>query len=115
MSNTKSLEFFRRSTPSYEAVFTKDDVPIDITGWKIYLTIKESQEDTDANAKLNKSISTHTDATNGKSLITLTSTETDIVVGNYYYSFDFLDDEGNEGVLLSGRLKVKKPLRDARA
>lgn len=113
MAQYQDLEFFRKGTPSYELIFTKDGAPINITDWTIYLTVKENMVDTDANAKIKRDITTHTDAVNGKSLITLTSTETDLI-GNYYYSFDFKDDEGNEGVLYHGRMKISDTVRDER-
>jgi len=113
MSTSKNLEFFRKGTPSYELIFTKDGIPLDITGWTIYLTVKESMEDADVDAKIKRTITTHTDAPNGKSLITLLTTETDLI-GNYYYSFDYKDDEDNEGVLVYGRMLIRETVLEER-
>ena len=89
------LIIIKGTTPSYELEFTEDEVAIDITGWTIYFTVKENITDSDANAKINKKITSHTDAENGKSLITLTKIETNLE-GTYHYSLDYKDDEDNE-------------------
>jgi len=108
-----NLEVIQKSTPSYELVFTEDDVALDITGWTIYFTVKQNMNDTDANAVINKKITTHSDPTNGKTLITLTNTETNLT-GNYYYAVDYKDDEGNEDTLYYGRIRFQKSTRSTR-
>ncbi len=110
----KDLKFTRKSTKSYEIKFTKDGSAEDITGYTIYFTIKENVEDTDVNAKLTKTITSLPNALSGKVLIELTTADTDIVAGNYWYSIDFKDPDGNEGVLFSGKIKIEEPLLKTR-
>ena len=98
-----NLEVFRKTTKIYELNFTQDGNSKDITGWTIYFTVKEKKLDTDNNAKIKYDITTPQDATNGKTLIELTQSDTDRT-GNYYYSIDYKDNEGNVGVLFYGRI-----------
>lgn len=100
----KNLQIYKKTTKAYELRFKKNGIPEDITGWTIYFVVKENMEDTDANAKIFKKITSHIDATNGKTLIELTKDDTNLH-GNYYYSVDYKDDEGNEIVLFNGRVK----------
>ena len=110
----EELKVFRKTTKKYELQFKKEGIVEDITGWTIYFTVKEKMEDTDENAKISKKITSHSDPTNGKTLIELTVANLDLPLGNYYYSIDFLDDEGNAGILLHGWFKIEKPVRDTR-
>ena len=116
-SNPKwqDLEVVRNTTKIYELVFTKDGVSQDITDWKVYFTVKSEAKDSDANAVISKTITSHDDPTNGKTLIELEPADTaDLDLGNYYYSMDFKDDEDQEGVLFTGRFRLVKPIRDTR-
>lgn len=110
---TYSLTINRKSTKTIEIIFTEDGVAIDITGWTVYFTVKEFMTDTDVNAKIAKEITSHSEPLNGKTLLELTSTDTDLL-GNYYYSLDYKDDEGNEDVLATGRVKFEKTVLNTR-
>jgi len=108
------LIIYRKSTKIYELEFSKDEVRIPITDWTIYFTVKTNVDDSDANAIIKKDITAHTDSENGKTEINLSSVDTDLTPKNYYYSIDYKDDEGNEGVLYYGRLTIKKAIRETR-
>ena len=103
MAERIKLEIPRKATKTYELTFKKDGIAVDITDWTIYFYCKEKLEDSDANAKISKKITSHSDATNGITLIELTSSDTDLL-GSYYYSCDYKTDDGDEGVLFSGRI-----------
>ena len=110
---TYGMKIDRKSSKSYEIIFTEDGVRLDITGWTIYFTVKEYMTDTDANAKIAKTITSHSEPLNGKTLLELTTSDTDLE-GNYYYSVDYKDDEANEGVLVTGRVKFEKTVLNSR-
>lgn len=110
---TYSLTIDRKSTKGYEIIFTEDGVALDITGWTVYFTVKEFMTDTDANAKIAKEITSHSEPLNGITLLELTSEDTDLL-GNYYYSVDYKDDEGKQGVLAKGRVKFQKTVLNTR-
>ena len=112
MSKYINLKRFQSSTLGYKITFTKNGAGIDITNYKIYFTLKEKNEDTDENAKINKIVTIHTDATNGISLIEFSAEDTADLLGNYYYSVDFKNTEDDTGdVLFSGRMTIEKTTR----
>ena len=108
MNEYKDLEIIRKTTRTYALEFSKDNVATNIEGWTVYFVVKGQMQDTDANAKINKTITIHTDAPNGKIQIDLDITDTDLVAGSYYYTLDVKDDEDNEGVLFYGRIVFKE-------
>ena len=110
----KCLKISRRGTFSYEVIFKQNGAYYDITGWTIYFTVKTKMEDSDANAKIKKKITTHSDPVNGKSLISLTATDTNITAGRYWYSIDYKDGDGNQGILFTGNLEVEEPVLNIR-
>jgi len=107
------LKIFRKSTKNYELIFTEDGSAKNITGWTIYFTVKTKVEDTDANARIKKDITSHSDPVNGKTMIELYNTDTDLS-GNLHYSVDYKDDQGNEGVLFYGKINFVESVRDTR-
>jgi len=110
----KDLQLERKSTKVYELAFSTDGIVEDITGWTVYFTAKAKMEDVDADAVISLKITSHSDPTNGVTLISLTTTDTDITAGNYYYSIDYLDDEANQGSIMGGKLKVSEPVLKTR-
>jgi len=115
MECRQDLELLRKSTKTYELQFKKDGASVDITGWTVYFTIKEEMEDEDADAKLAKTITSFDNATSGIALIELSIVDTDITAGNYWYSMDFKDDDGNEGTVITGKIKIKEPVLKSRS
>jgi hypothetical protein len=63
-----------------------EDVPIDITGWTAWLTIKYKAEDIDANAVYQQKVTAHTDPTLGQTRFTLPGASSILLLGNF--SFD---------------------------
>lgn len=107
------FEINTKSTPAFEGTFTKNEQPLDITGWTLYFIVKEKMRDVDEEAKINQKITSHSEPTKGKSLISLSSEETNLV-GNYDYSIDYKDAECNEGCLYYGRITFIKTARNMR-
>lgn len=107
------LRRHKRSTAPYKVTFKKNGVVIDITGWTVYFTLKKNFEDTDAQAKISKKITTHSDPTNGQTLIEFSADETDFI-GSYFYSIEYKDDDENEGVLIYGRIEFEDTVRTTR-
>jgi len=65
--------------------YDENDALIDITGSEIYFMVKDTPSQLDADAKLNKKITSLTDPMNGEAEIELTATETASLLGNYIY------------------------------
>lgn len=106
----KDLEIFRKTTKVYGLNFKKDGLPLDITDWTIYFTMKENMGDIDDDAKIKKDIITHLDATNGKTTIELSTTDTNLTSMPYYYDIKYKDDEDNVGILYRGRITIVEPV-----
>ncbi len=73
-----------------------DDVAIDITGYTVFFTVKTSVNDSDANALISKTTvcPTNTDSTNGIAYIILSSADTTIAIGNFYYDIKIQKNSG---------------------
>jgi len=69
-------------------------VVIDITAYTVYFLLKRNRYDTDAGAAVSKTITAHTDPTNGLTQIALTNAETVLLKGSYYYSIHYLTGVG---------------------
>lgn len=78
MATTKINNFYRGDTVSYAMTFTTNSVAMDITGATIWFTLKKSRNDTDAQAVLQKELTSHSDPTHGITTMSLTSTDTNI-------------------------------------
>lgn len=112
MSKCVQLDIFHKTTKVYELLFCKDGQIVDITEYTVYFTAKKNMTDSDANAVISKVITDHESPTSGKTVIELTPDDTDITPGNYHYSIDFKDGDGNQHVLYEGRLRIKDRVRD---
>ena len=104
----KDLVIMKKTTKIYEIKFKDKDTGAkeDITDWTLYFTVKLNMLDTDVNAKINKDITIHEDAVNGKTVIELSTSDTDLDAGIYYYDIKYKDDEDNVGILFSGRITI---------
>jgi len=106
----KELTIQRGMTKAYEVQIIKDGTAEDITGWTITFIVKNKLGDADASAVIEKIVTDHSDPLNGKSLIRLEATDTDITAKSYYYSLKFTDveDPVNKGVIIWGRINIEK-------
>lgn len=109
----KDLIIPKQTSKIFELQFKKNGQPTDITEWVVYFTVKTAMKDTDDEAVIKKDIGnesgaiSHSDPTNGKTLIELSSTDTDLE-GNYYYDVKCKDNDGNTGILFQGRIKFTR-------
>jgi len=101
-----NLTIFKKTTKYYELIFRKKGIIEDITDWTIYFTVKEKMIDDDVDAIISKDITVHEDAINGKTVITLSTSDTDKPAGNYHYDIKYKDEENNIGVLFWGKLRI---------
>ena len=69
----QDLTIPKNTTKSYEIQIQQNGVPIDITGWIVFFTVKERMIDGDDKAIIKKTITSHTDPTQGKTIISLTA------------------------------------------
>jgi len=104
------LQVYRGDDKTWEVQFKNDaGTPIDITGWKVYFTVKEKDSDSDDLAKIKKDTEVHSDPTQGKSQIVLVPTDTENLKGNFYYDIQIKKATGEFITVIVGTLEV---LRD---
>lgn len=82
--------------------------PIDLTGATVFFTIKVNKTDKDSDAIISKDQSSHVDAVNGQTTISLTDSDTDVRVGNYHYDIQLVDSLGIVTTIVVGAFKVKQ-------
>ena len=81
-------------------ILDSDSVAVDITGYTFLFTVKEKISDTDANAIIQKEITSHSDPTNGITQIALDSADTKDLSGKYLYDYQWKDDATKRKVVL---------------
>jgi len=99
-----NFNFPRGDDQVIELEFKEDGVPINITNWKVYFTLKKNKSDSDNDAVIKKDVTVHTEPLNGKTQILLTNTETDSLNGIYYYDIQYKDDSSNIKTVLWGMI-----------
>lgn len=109
MNDTK-LTIVRGDTKTYKLVFRNSSgIPVDITGWTVYFTVKENLSQTDDQALISKNVTSHTDPANGETSIVLSSTDTDHV-GNYIYDIQYKNTLDEIHTILEGILSFSKDI-----
>lgn len=79
------LQIIRGDTQTIEFSLEENNIPIDLTGSTVFFTVKSNLDDTDEQALISKEITVHTAPLLGETEIELTSEDTDIDPGKYYY------------------------------
>ena len=101
-------DFYRGDSKTINMSF-KDNTgnPIDLTGATIWFTVKRNPMDLDSNAVIQKEITSHTDATNGLSTISLAPTDTnDLEIRSYNYDIQLVDSIGKVTTIIVGTFKL---------
>ena len=107
-------DFHRGDTVPYNVTFTENGVAKDISNMILFITLKANKADTDAAAAMQKKHTFPADANSiaGTGTVILTSAETNVSPGKYYYDIQLVDPTPNPVVvttLTSGTVDV---LRD---
>lgn len=82
----------------------------DITGWTIFYMVKKQKTDSDADAVIDKTITTHTDPSNGVTVVELTDNDTDIDIGIYHEEVQTKDTSGKIQTVYQGLLEINQDL-----
>ena len=106
----KTLEIVQKTTKIYEVQFKKNGANQDITGWTVFFTMKNKLTDEDVDAIISKTITVHEDSTQGKTLVELTSSDTDVPPKSYYFDIKFKDTStpAQIGVVIQGRITITR-------
>lgn len=102
------LSIYRGDDKSYNFTFKYENgLPVDITDWTIFFTVKENETDLDAVAKISKTVTSHTDPANGLSVVSVNDTDTDsLTPKEYYFDFQIKKDDGKIRTLVKGTYRV---------
>lgn len=93
----QKIDIIRGDYRNIEVTFRKSDgSAYDLTGGTVFFTVNSSQDPSDdTGAEIQKDVSSHSNPTEGKTTISLTSSDTEIDPGTYYYDIQLKDSAGN--------------------
>jgi hypothetical protein len=82
---------------------------VDLTGATVYFTVKSAPDDdaTDTTAVIKKDVTSHIDALNGQTVISLTATDTNIAAGKYGYDIKLKTAAGAQTTVDKGDFTIK--------
>lgn len=104
---TKDMSFYRGDDISFDVVFrdpNDNNNPLDITGWIVSLTIKNSNSDPDAKAVIQKDFSSFTSPTTGVAPVFVSHTETAALKGGYFYDIQAKRADNIVFTIISGSI-----------
>jgi hypothetical protein len=88
----------------------ENGVVVDITGAKIFFTVKDKTSDDDDHAILKKDVVASLDPQSGHEQITLTPTDTSSLLGNYLYSIKIKLSTGKIYSVAEGTICFRKEI-----
>lgn len=103
------IRIIKRDDITFDCEFKNGCVAVDLTGATLFFTVKTlaNADNPDAtSAVISKTITTHYDPTNGKTRIELTSTDTDVSAGSYWYDIQLKDTAGKISSCEKGQIEV---------
>ena len=100
---TQNLEIVKGFDQSYILTFTDSDGAMDISEWSIFFTVKTQKT---LVVMISKTVTVHTDPTNGISTIALTHQETTIDRGTYKYTLTVQTGDDELYPVLAGTFVV---------
>jgi len=109
-----NLELVKKDSKTFEFRLTRNGAAQPINGWFVYFTVKADFNDADVAALITKSYQfpNNSESTNGIGYLALTSSETNIASGEYWYDMKFVDGSYRE-TFVRGRLNVLPSIRIA--
>lgn len=106
-----NLEVIQTNTKTWKfQVSDKTGAPVPLAGYLVFFTVKANLTDTDDNALIAKSftIVDDVDASNGIFFVSLTESDTNIAIGEYYFDFKLQQDQSGGAVLTRRTLGTGK-------
>lgn len=82
------------------------DAPIDITGWVVWLTFKETTDAPDSEAAIQAVARSHDDPRAGQTSVHLSATETASLSGNYHWDVQVRTQGGDIHTVVTGRAYI---------
>lgn len=93
---------------TFDCEFKNGCSAVDLTGATLFFTIKTlaNADNSDTTAIISKTITNHYDAVNGRTRIELTSTDTNVKAGNYWYDIQLKDSGGKISSCEKGQIEI---------
>ena len=102
----QDINVVRNDGHTFDLTFKDGDaVAIDITGWTVWMTAKESRSNPDSEAIFQKTVTSHSDATNGITQVVLTPTDLSCA-GSFYYDIQTKNVAGDIQTVIGGFLNI---------
>ena len=102
------LSMVRGDSNSYTLTFDENGVALNITGWTIFFTLKTNWQLPDAEASLQKIITSHSAPTAGTTVLTLAPGDTSsLEPGTYDYDIQVLTNTGQVYTVLRGKMTLE--------
>ena len=103
---------FRAKNTNVINLLVRDELEqaVNITGSTVFFTVKPTTITTDANASLKKDVTSHTYPASGETDITLSSTDTSSLLGNYIYDIKIKLSTGLIYTLAEGNVVFQQSL-----
>lgn len=101
----RNLKFTRGDDETFSITRTQEDgTAFDLTGWTFWLTVKNDLADSDADAVIQKTVTSHTNPQAGKTRISLAASDTKPLSGLYEYDIQEETDTGAKRTLVRGNI-----------
>jgi hypothetical protein len=104
--DTTNLELMRGDYKAFNLTFSQGGVALNLTGYTLFFTVKESTADDDEDALIAKVVTVHTDPTLGETAVILEAVDMDIPAGTYQYDFQLVNPTGKPTTVMIGTLTV---------
>jgi len=112
MTAIKQLESVQSDTKNYKiSVIDGDGAAIDITGYKLFFTVKTKSTDSDAEALISKTVicPANSDSVGGIGFIPLTTSDTNVANGNYVYDLKIQNTTSTlRKTVITGKYQINK-------
>jgi hypothetical protein len=106
----RTTEIYKGDTKTYNLLFKDKNGLLNITGWTLYFTLKSSLTLADNAAEIAKVVTNHSDPTHGRTTIPLTSSDTNIAIGTYYYDIRVVTNTNSVYTVLTGTIRIINPV-----
>lgn len=99
------IQFYRENTVNINLTFPG----VDLTGATVYFTVKPDFDDdqSDASALIQKDVTSHSDAVNGGTVVSLTPADTSVEAGKYVYDIKLKKSTGEQTTVNVGKCEIK--------
>jgi hypothetical protein len=107
-----NIQLVAKDSKTYTVCLKRNGLPIPVSNWSIYFTVKNDFLDTDAQALVSKNIliPSNSESEAGIAYLPLTSEDTDLEVGEFFYDLKFVDLY-NRITVMRGKLVILPSIR----